>query len=141
MKNITLALAATLLSSSMVFACPGGNLLQVVNKNDAGQSQVIANYSITTGELLNLRDGFTITSIINEISGESLCQDEDCSKLVDINNENIIVHFSSSSRVEGSVAIENVSTGANSPVAKGMPVPASPGSSIDPLQLMSCSKK
>lgn len=148
-KFITLSLVAGLFISSLASACPGGNLIQVIDTDTAGNKLVIANYNISTGDIIFLNDSYRIVSVKVNRKTTDLCQNGDCTKLIDFKNKDIRVTYEDlapegEEEPRSSVVIKGVSVGGNVAVAKGIPraVPAEKeAKDILGQTLFKCSKK
>jgi hypothetical protein len=124
MKKLLLLSVFTLLSASLASACPGGNLIQVIDTDEDGNKMVIANYDISTGDRVQMNRSFRIVAITS--GKKSVCATADCSKLQEIKNKNIKVTFENFSpegdeEAISSVTIKGISVGESVPVAKEIP--------------------
>lgn len=123
-KIFTLSLLTAMFSASLASACPGGNLLQIIDTDEAGNQMVIANYNISTGERLLMNKSFRIVSMTS--GRKSVCTNADCSQLQDMTNKNIKVVIENMAPegdedAKSSITIKGISIGGSVPVAKGMP--------------------
>lgn len=120
MKKNILASVLSLFIAKAVFACPGGDLIQVIGKVD-GQKTVIANIEIRSGNVV-AKNKSLMTFEIKDLSGDNVCLDNACTKLIELEEEDIVVKYKLMGMKRAkSVKIADVSTGKSAPVAKEMP--------------------
>lgn len=126
-KFLTLSVLASVFAASLASACPGGNIMQVIDTDTEGNQLVIANYSLLTGEILELNKSYRIVSVKENRKKTSLCNKADCSQLIDFDNKNIKVTFENlapegDEEAQDSVVIKGISIGGTVAVAKEMPL-------------------
>lgn len=145
-KLFTLSLLTAMFSASLASACPGGNLMQVIDTDEDGNKMVIANYNISTGEREAMNRSFRIVSITS--GKKSMCATADCSKLLEFKNKNLKITFENlapegDEDAKSSVTIKGISIGGTVAVAKGMPQMGKPVDTKDVAgqTIYTCSKK
>ena len=142
MKKL-LGVLVTMMAVSTVFACPGGDLVQVTVE-DAGKTLVAANYNIRTGirTFVSSRVKSMATGLID---GSSACTSDDCEQLIQMGEGRrvqFVVTLDDGRVLRKTIA--GVKINMNNPVAKaGPPIP---GSSIgvqdsEGQMILNCSKK
>lgn len=139
-KRLALSLSMALFSASIATACPGGDLIQVIDSSYKVSRKgedirvvrtIVAEINISTGELTaNSKAPYKVTSIrtVESAYGEGnidLCKTRNCSELISFRNQIITVSYENKKTREEQKAIvlHNVSVGADVPIAKGMPRP------------------
>jgi hypothetical protein len=147
MKKNIFALATVILATSLSNACPGGNLLQIVDK---ASGVAVASYDIASGDMVSRSKSHRIVKVVDAQNKKtSLCVDAACEELKDMTNTDILVTYAqtmSSQRM--TVTIRNVSIGADTPIAKGIKPRGMPQPDAeivreisDKTQVFSCSNK
>ncbi len=120
MKKMLFSTLVSLLFAKAAIACPGGDLIQVIGKVD-GQKTVIANIEIRSGNVV-AKNKSLMTFEIKDLSGDNVCLDNNCTRLIELDEEDIVVKYKLMGMKRArSVKISDVSTGPSVPVAKSMP--------------------
>lgn len=145
LKKIIIA-TAILTIALPSFACVGGNLLQVIIDSN-GKQLVIATYNINSGRLLAKHENYEIKGVVYNPEDSpaeepltSACEDETCTKLIDLENANINFTLASKNNETGKdlqrVLIKNISIGKSAPTSR-----SKPKHDLNLLEPIACSKK
>lgn len=120
MKKTVFSFIVFILSSSVTFACRGGDLLNILfTEPGNGGKKIAATYNISTKNMVSKSVWLYEIYVYDYNRGVSLCSNESCTQLVDMSNTDLLVTYNMGGHT-GSVKIEKVSMGGNAPVAKAM---------------------
>lgn len=142
MKKLLAALV-TMMAVSSVFACPGGDLIQVKISMPDGSTMLIANYNKRTGQRTFLNSKIKEIQAVVE-DGSSVCVAAGCEQLVQMQNVAMVQFIARMENLAATVPVANVTIDQNMATAKGgftMPGQAIGVNDADGNMIYNCSKK
>lgn len=140
MKKL-LAVLVTMMSVSSVFACPGGDLIQVV-LGKGGDQVLVASINKRSGAVILGKQVLSVGVFL--IDGSSVCEEANCNEIKQISTKDLLFMIKMKNGSNRMKTISEVTIDPNMAVAKdAMPMPGQVlgGKDVDGQLIYTCSTK